>query len=69
MCPVDQELRPLRGSRIIQIPLEWPSRYGKVLSVSDDDPPTAFLIGWDDGRQAWIRDEEFVSLRIWLISD
>ena len=69
MCPVDQELRPLRGSRIVQIPLEWPMRHGTVVGVSDDDPPAAFLIGWDDGRQEWIRDEEFVPLRIWLICD
>ena len=39
-------------------------RYGTVLGVSADDPPTAFHIGWDDGRQEWIRDEEFVPLRI-----
>jgi hypothetical protein len=69
MCPVDQELRPLLGSRVIQIPLEWRSRCGTVLSVSPDDPPTAFFIGWDDGRQEWIREEELVPQRIWLIRD
>jgi len=44
-------------------------RYGTVLGVSADDPPTAFHIGWDDGLQEWIRDEEFVPLRIWFIGD
>ena len=67
--PVTQDLVQGRGNRIVQIPLEWPMRYGTVLSVSADDPPTAFHIGWDDGRQGWIRDEKFVPLRIWLIGD
>jgi hypothetical protein len=40
-----------------------------VLNVSADDPPAAFLIGWDDGRREWIRLEEFLSQRIWLIRD
>lgn len=67
--PVTQDLVQGRGNRIVQIPLEWPMRYGTVLSVSADNPPTATLIGWDDGRQEWIRDEDFVPLRIWLICD
>ena len=59
----------MRGSRVIQIPLEWRSRSGTVADVNADDPPTAFRISWDDGRQEWIRLEEFVPQRIWLISD
>lgn len=69
MCPVDQELRPVRGDRIIQIPLEWPLRYGTVADVNADDPPTAFRISWDDGREEWIREEDFVARRIWFIRD
>lgn len=66
---VDPELVRGRGSRVVQIPLEWPMRYGSVLAVSADNPPTALCIAWDDGRQEWVRDEDLVSLSIWLVSD
>ena len=57
------------GDRAIQIPLEWPARYGTVLEVDSGTPPTAVLVGWDDGRQDWIEDEDIRPLRIWFISD
>jgi hypothetical protein len=66
---VDQETVRGSGNRVIQIPLEWPMRYGSVLAVSADNPPTALCIAWDDGRQEWVRDEDLVPLRIWLLSD
>jgi hypothetical protein len=66
---VDQELVRGSGNRVVQIPLEWPMRYGSVLAVSAENPPTALCIAWDDGRREWVRDEDLVPLRIWLVSD
>jgi hypothetical protein len=68
MFQVDKRLRPLRGSRVVQIPLVWPARYGTVLEVKAGVPPAEVLIGWDDGRQDWIEDEELRASRIWLIA-
>ena len=62
-------MNPTAARRVVQIPLEWPMRYGTVLAVSADNPPTGTFIEWDDGRQEWIRDDDFVPLRIWLVSD
>jgi hypothetical protein len=61
--------RRRKGDRLIQIPLEWPARYGTVLDVNSDVRPTAVLIGWDDGRRDWLEDEDLRPLRIWFISD
>ena len=55
--------------RVVQIPLKGPVRYGKVLSVSADNPPAAAFIEWDNGGQEWIRDEDFARLHIWLVSE
>ena len=44
--PVTQDLVQGRGNRIVQIPLEWPMRYGTVLSMSADNPPTATRSGF-----------------------
>jgi hypothetical protein len=69
MCPVNQGLCPARGDRVIQIPAEWPARYGTLLEVDSTVVPSAVLIVWDDGRQDWIEDEDIRPLRIWFISD
>lgn len=69
MCPLDQGLCPARGSRVIQIPVEWPERYGTVLDVNAGTRPTSVFVGWDDGRQDWIEDEDIGLLRIWFISE
>lgn len=69
MFQVDKKLRPLRGSRVIQIPPEWPARYGTVLDVDAGAPPISVFIRWDDGRQDWIEDEELRPSRIWFIGD
>ncbi len=58
-----------QGSRVIQIPLEWPARDGTVLDVDRDESRAAVLIAWDDGRQEWIDIEEIRPLRIWFVSD
>ena len=55
-----------QGSRVIQIPLEWPARDGTVLDV-DDVSRTAMLIAWDDGRRDWMEHEEIQPLRIWFV--
>ena len=57
------------GGRVIQIPVEWPARYGTVLEVKAGVPPAEVLIGWDDGRRDWIEDEDLVPLRIWFIDE
>jgi hypothetical protein len=54
---------------VLQISLEWPVRLGTVPEDEEDVAPTARLIGWDDGRQCWIRDEEVLTLRICRVSD
>jgi len=64
MCPVNQGLRPAHDSRVIQIPHEWPERYGTVLEVKDGTASAGVLIGWDDGRRDWIESEDFRQLRI-----
>ena len=61
--------RQRRGDRVIQIPVDWPARYGTVLEVKADTPPAEVLIGWDDGRQDWIENEDLHPLRIWFIRD
>lgn len=58
-----------RGSRVIQIPVEWPAREGTVLELNSAAPATSVLIAWDDGRQDWIDVVNIRSLRIWFISD
>ena len=63
------DLDARRRSRIIQIPLNGPVRYGTVLSVSADGPTAATLIEWDNGGEEWIRDEKVASLRIWLVGE
>jgi hypothetical protein len=56
------------GDRVIQIPLEWPARYGTVLEVKAGTPAEV-LIGWDDGRRDWIENEDLRMLRIWFIDE
>jgi len=57
------------GCRVVQIPVEWPSRYGTVLEVSKDASPTALLIGWDDRRRDWIENKDLRALRVWFINE
>ena len=51
------------GDRVVQIPLDWPSRQGTVEKVEDQ----SILIAWDDGRIGWIHEADFIPDRIWLI--
>ncbi len=57
------------GTRVVQIPVEWPAREGTVLDVNPDVSAAAVLVGWDDGRQDWIEDKDLRALRIWFIGD
>jgi hypothetical protein len=69
MFSPNQGLHAAHGSRVIQIPLEWPAREGTVLELNSAEPSTSVLIGWDDGRQDWIKNEDIRPLRVWFISD
>ncbi len=61
--------RRRQGDRVIQIFVEWPERFGTVLKVEAAASQNAVIIGWDDGRQDWIEEEDLGPLRIWLIRD
>jgi hypothetical protein len=52
------------GDRVVQIPLEWPMRYGTVIESID----AAAHIAWDDGRREWIHEDDLESRGIWLVS-
>ena len=53
------------GDRVIQIPLDWPSRQGTVVAL--DKPSREARILWDDGRSEWIHEADFVNENIWLV--
>ena len=54
------------GDRVIQIPIEWPSRKGTVASCDADHERV--LIAWDDGRSDWIAEADYRVENLWLIS-
>lgn len=56
------------GARVIQIFRQWPARLGTVL-VNSEVSPTTLLVGWDDGREDRIEEEEVASLGIRFIVD
>ena len=65
-----EDLIARRCSRIIQIPLNGPVRYGTVLGVSAGNAPAAAtLIEWDNGGEEWICDQDLAPLGIWFVSD
>lgn len=53
------------GDRVIQIPLDWPSRQGSVISL--DKPGSQVCVAWDDGRKSWIHEADFVRENLWLV--
>jgi hypothetical protein len=54
------------GDRVIQIPLDWPSRQGTVISL--DVPGHQVCVAWTDGRKSWIHEADFVREGIWLVA-
>lgn len=53
------------GDRVIQIPLDWPSRQGTVATVSQTTGEIS--IQWDDGRKDWVHVNDLGREHIWLV--
>jgi hypothetical protein len=51
------------GDLVVQIPIEWPTREGRVVDVRDN----SVQVKWDDERVSWYHEDDLTLENIWLV--